>query len=126
MKPTILIADPEEAIRDSLQIVLLEEGYDSAVAASQPAMLELIRNQSYDLIIADVAMLATNVDEFTETVSSSSPSSKIIVTTSYEDVSYILALMRYGIMEYMIKPFEFDELIERIHKLLRQIPQTPS
>lgn len=126
MKPIILIADPEEATRDSLQLVLLEEGYDSTVAASQQDMLEMINKQSYDLIIADVGMLATHVDEFTEKVSSSSPSAKIIVTTSYEDVNYILGLMRYGIMEYLIKPFEFDELIERIHHLLQQIPKTPS
>lgn len=126
MKPLILIADPEEAIRDSLQLVLLDEGYDSAVAASQPIMLEMIRKQPYDLIIADVSMLSTNVDKFKETVASSSPLSEILVTTSYEDLSYILALMHYGIMEYIIKPFEFDELITRIRKLLRQLPHPPS
>lgn len=118
MKPIILIADTEEAIRDSLKFVLSEEGFDSHVATSREEALQKLQQNHFDLVIADISLVNSNAKDFFGTLQSSSSSPEILVTTSYENVRDILSLMHYGVVEYLIKPFEFDELLERVKRLL--------
>ncbi|MBU1097848.1 MAG: sigma-54 dependent transcriptional regulator [Bacteroidetes bacterium] len=118
MSAKILIVDDEKAIRDSLKLVLDEEGYITSVARDGQEALEKIGSEDYDLIITDIKMPNIDGMELLNKTSKISPNSFFIVMTAYASVKTAVEAMRIGAYDYLIKPIEFDDLLLRIKRLI--------
>lgn len=114
----ILVAEPEEAVRESIQITLIEEGYDCHAVCDTVSLLRAIRIHNSNLIIADVHIIYDKIQEILDTQNHYSTVPPFLVILSYEQVGTMLNLMKFGITEYLIKPFSFEELLDRGQKLL--------
>ncbi len=118
MTARILIVDDEKAIRDSLQIVLSEEGFEAEVVTDGLEALQKIEEGGYDLVITDLKMPRLNGMELLEKSSKISPDTFFIIMTAYASVDTAINALRNGAYDYLIKPVEFDDLIIRVKRLL--------
>lgn len=114
----ILIADDEKGIRDSLQLVLEEEGYHTTAVSNGQEALQLIQENEYHLVISDIKMPLLDGMELLEKCSQISPDTFFIVMTAYASVDTAVAALRNGAYDYLLKPVEFDDLLLRVKRLL--------
>lgn len=115
----ILIAETEENIRESIEIILFDEGYACKTIAQSDSLAKSTLSYKPDLIIIDIDLLYDHVQELLKTLNQYSLSPSILVTLSYERVSDMLYLMKFNVTEYIIKPFQFDDMLDRINKMIR-------
>lgn len=113
----ILIVDDEPDFSRVISMWLQNEGYDVDLAANGEEGLEKARSLSPDLIILDVGM--PGKDGYTmlremrsETVLKNTP---VIITTGRSGMTELFAAE--GVKDYLIKPFENEDLLQRIKKL---------
>lgn len=117
---SILIADDEEEIRNSLSIVLREEGYRCATAPNGSTAIEALKEHSFDILVTDLKMPgATGIEVLEEALKYSSDTMTIIIT-AHATVETAIQALRKGAADYILKPLDFDEVILRIENLLKQ------
>ncbi len=122
MSINILIADDEKPIRDSMKMVLEEEGYNIEVVADGEEALQKIQSSrgdnNYDIVITDIKMPKIDGIQLLEKASTISPETFFIIMTAYASVHTAIEALRHGAYDYLIKPIEFDDLVIRIKRLI--------
>lgn len=118
MSAKILIADDEKNIRDSLKLILDEEGYSTDVASDGEEALQKIEKENFDIVITDIKMPKVDGIQLLEASTKKSPDSFFIIMTAYASVKTAIDALRSGAYDYLIKPIEFDDVIFRIKKLI--------
>lgn len=116
--PIILVAEPEESIRKSIDIVLTDEGYKCHCVPDKASLLDEIHACKPDLIIADIHILYHKMPEIVLSLNQYETHPPILVMLSYERVYDMLYLMKFNVTEYLVKPFAFEDMLERIPKLI--------
>lgn len=118
MKGSILIADDEPGIRESLTIVLEDEGFSCTAVKDGAEAIEAIDEASYDIIVSDLKMPnASGLDVLEYALQHASQTLTIIVT-AHATVETAIRALRKGAADYILKPLDFDEVIIRIENLL--------
>ncbi|PID56949.1 MAG: Fis family transcriptional regulator [Ignavibacteriae bacterium] len=118
MEIKILIADDEKGIRDSLKMILDEEGYETTAVENGDEALALIERNEYHLVISDIKMPGLNGIQLLEKGSKISPDTYFIIMTAYASVETAVEALRNGAYDYLLKPVEFDDLLIRVKRLL--------
>ncbi len=117
---SILIADDEQEIRESLSIVLREEGYRCTAVADGEEAIEALKEHSFDILITDLKMpKADGLEVLDEALQRSSDILTVIIT-AHATIETAIQALRKGAADYILKPLDFDEVIIRIEKLLKQ------
>ncbi|MFZ1291099.1 MAG: sigma-54 dependent transcriptional regulator [Melioribacteraceae bacterium] len=114
----ILIADDEKGIRDSLQMILSEEGFQTIAVSDGLEALEQIKNNEFQLVISDIKMPGMDGIELLEKCSKISPETYFIMMTAYASVDTAIGALRNGAYDYLLKPVEFDDILNKIKRLL--------
>lgn len=114
----ILLAEPEEATRESVEMILTDEGYDCYTVCDSESLLRAIHIHRYDLIIADINIVHAEIREILSALGQYPARSPILVTLTYERIGEMLELIKFGVTEYLLKPFPFEDLVERVEKLI--------
>ncbi len=118
MSAKILIVDDEKTIRETLSLILSEEGYTCNTAANGAEALEKVREANYDLIITDLKMPEMGGLELMEKVRTFSSKISVIIITAYASLESAIQALRLGAYDYIIKPIDFDDVILRIQRLM--------
>lgn len=118
MLAKILIVDDEKPIRDSLKMVLAEEGFTTDAAGDGEEALLKIQENSYDIVITDIKMPKLDGMQLLEAVSKISPETFFIIMTAYASVKTAIDALRHGAFDYLIKPVEFEDVIIRVKRLI--------
>ena len=108
----VLIADDQELIRQSLQIVLdskEEISVTDAVADGQ-AVISSIRKKKPDVILMDVRMPKMDGVQCTKIIKDQYPEIKIIILTTFDDDEYVYNALKYGASGYLLKGISMEEL----------------
>lgn len=113
----ILVVDDEKAIRDSLRMILEEEGYDCDTAADGEEALLKIKNSDFDIAISDIKMPKMDGITLLQETAKISPDTFFIIMTAYASVETAIEALRQGAYDYLIKPVEFDDVIIRVKRL---------
>ncbi len=119
MKANILIVDDERSIRDSLEVVLQEEGYGTAVASTGKEALKHAEEQSFDVIITDLKMPEMDGMELLRKCRKMCPQTFIIIITAHGSLESAIQALRIGAYDYILKPFDFDDVLLKIRRMLR-------
>ena len=90
MSARILIADDEKPIRDSLKMILDEEGYSTDTVGDGEEALQKIENENYDIVISDIKMPKIDGMQLLESASKISPETFFVIMTAYASVSTII------------------------------------
>ena len=113
----VLLADEEETFRSSVAVLLRREGYQCDVAASGSEVLELLDREQYDLLITDVR-LPGNTDFELLRVAAVSGVLPVIVVTAYPSLPTAIEAVRCAVVDYLVKPFDFEELLRAVRRAL--------
>jgi len=121
----IMIIDDETDLREMLNLMLQKEGFETNTAENGEEFLNKIDDFQPDLVTLDVMMPGLTTREILEKLKEKKTKPKIILLTVVrysEDEKQRLYEM--GIVDYVTKPFEVDELIDSIHKQIISQQQT--
>ena len=112
----VMIADDQELIRDSLKIVLEQNGdmQVSALASDGQECLDLIEQDRPDVILMDVRMPEVDGVQATRIIKEKYPQVSIIILTTFDDDEYVFNALKYGASGYMLKGVSVSELSSAI------------
>jgi DNA-binding response OmpR family regulator len=110
----ILIVEDEVGILQFLQQGLEEEGYTIVTATDGEKALEMLTNQSFDLVLLDWMLPKLTGLEVCKAYRLQNKTSPIIFLTAKDTVQETIEGLQAGANDYIKKPFSFDELVERI------------
>jgi len=116
-KKRIIICDDEEGVRESLKLIL-EDDYDLSFAATGSEAIEKVKKQPADLIVLDIKMPKMNGLETLKHLRKVSPTTKVIIASGYRSVEAANEAMKCGASDYIVKPFESKEVLEKISAIL--------
>jgi len=119
----ILIIEDDPLIVDLLKLVLRHEDFEIYVAPDGKTALELSRKHRPDLIMLDLLLPDLDGVEVCKRLRTETDV-PILVVTARGDLSDKLNLFALGADDYVVKPFDFDELLARIHAALRRHGKT--
>ena len=118
-RPKILICDDEEGVRESLKLIL-EDNYDLLFAANGPECLKQVKSSGkIDLVMLDIKMPHVDGLEVLKQIKAARPDIKIIMVTGYRSSETAMDAVKYGVAEYIIKPFESREILDAVKKTLK-------
>lgn len=116
----ILVADDEQAVRESLRRSLSFNGYDVVLAEDGAQAVKLIEAEQPELVILDVMMPQMDGLEVCRTLRSSGDDRPILLLTARDGVSDRVAGLDAGADDYLPKPFALEELLARVRSLFRR------
>lgn len=115
----ILIVDDEELIRESLRLDLRDLGYAVDAVASGTEALQLL-HRGYDLLITDLIMEGMNGLEVLRRAKEVDADLAVFILTGHREVEAAIGALRLGADDYLIKPYEHAEMVERVQSCLQQ------
>ncbi|MCH6545058.1 MAG: response regulator transcription factor [Deltaproteobacteria bacterium] len=114
----ILIADDEESFLYSTADILRREGYDCSCASDARAATEMLRKDSYDLLIADIKMQGNSDLEFIKALPQIAEGMPVILVTGYPSLNSAIESVQLPVVAYLVKPFELNELLVRVKDVI--------
>jgi len=118
--PTVLVVDDDEAIRTALERALGLEGFAVSTVAGGHTALEAVADRPPDVIVLDVVMPDLDGVSVTKDLRGQGRQMPILVLSALDEVDDRVAGLQAGADDYLIKPFAVDELVARLHALLRR------
>lgn len=117
----ILIAEDEKDIAHSLRKNFEIEGYNSEVAYNGEEAIKLIQEKKFDLILLDWRMPKISGIQILKFLREEKKLTiPIILLTALTDISNKVEALEFGADDYITKPFSFNELVARIHAIMRR------
>ncbi len=116
----LLVVEDSEIMRQSLVTGLQDAGYIVDSAADGEEGLWYVSEQDYDLIVLDIMLPKLNGFELLARLRDAGHMELVLLLTARDDVSDRVKGLRQGADDYLVKPFDFDELLARIEALLRR------
>jgi len=115
----ILVVDDEEAIREVVATMLEAKGYRCTAVSNGRAAQEQIKKVTPDLVLSDMIMPEMDGIKLLEWVRQYDPEVPIIMVTAIHDISTALEAIRRGAYDYILKPFEKDQLFLGVGRALQ-------
>lgn len=124
-KPDILIVDDERAVCDLLKDDLTEQGYLCTTALDGVQALTELEKQDFDIVLLDIKLPGMSGMEVLRRIRSNHPDTATIMITCLNSADTMVEALRLGAWEYIIKPFDLDEVSTNIGKLLKTKKHSP-
>ena len=116
----ILVIEDEKRVADLLKIGLEENGYQVMVAYDGEVGLRLFRTNTFELIISDIILPKCNGFELCQEIRKTNEQIPILMLTALGTADDKLEGFDVGADDYMVKPFDFRELLARVKALLKR------
>jgi len=117
-QPHLLVVDDEEIIQDFLCEFLGQQGYRVTSADNGQEGLARIREARPDLVISDVNMPLMSGIELLQRLREIPDAPPVILLTGYADIGTAIEALKIGAHDYMLKPVQTDDLLNRVRNLL--------
>ncbi len=117
-KRTILIIDDEEPIRKILGLHLTKEGYRVIQSSGGSEVFNLLRGNSYEVVISDIRMPGVDGVEILDFLTQKYDTVPVIMLTGVLDLSTAVDVMKKGAFDYITKPVRKEELIGTVERAL--------
>ncbi|HLL42657.1 MAG TPA: response regulator transcription factor [Segetibacter sp.] len=117
-KASILLVEDEENLHDALKLNLELEGYEITSAYNGNEALKAIKDEYFDLIIMDVMLPQMDGVSVTETIRIQNNEVPILILSAKNSSADRVLGLKKGADDYMVKPFNLEELLLRVDKLI--------
>ena len=117
---SILLVEDEENLQEALKLNLELEGYEVTSAMDGAAALKAVQSEYFDLIIMDVMLPEMDGITVTETVRISNNEVPILILSAKNSSTDRVLGLKKGADDYLTKPFNLEELLLRVHKLINK------
>jgi DNA-binding NtrC family response regulator len=115
-KSRVLIIDDEPDFLETIVKRLKKRNLDATGVGSGEDALRAIENESFDVAILDMRMPGMDGIETLKEIKRKSPLTEVIMLTGHASVESGMQGMQLGAFDYMIKPADFEELIEKVQQ----------
>jgi DNA-binding NtrC family response regulator len=116
---SILVVDDEEGVRDSMRLCL-EEDCDVFEARDGAGAIEILRSKEVDVVMLDQRMPGESGTTILPRIHALDPTIVVILATAVRDVQTAVEAMRLGAYDYLVKPFDMDDIIRRVQRALEK------
>jgi len=118
-KPRILVIDDEPAMRESLNDWLMEDGYEVGLAENGPAGISMVKDKKWEVILLDLKMPGMDGLEVLKALRGTTDA-EILIMTAYATVDTAVQAMKEGAFDYLVKPFDPDEIEMQIKRIVER------
>lgn len=122
----ILVVEDEENLHDALKLNLEMEGYNVSSSFDGADALKQIQSAHFDLIILDVMLPSLDGFAITESVRLQHIETPILILSAKNTSANRVQGLKFGADDYLTKPFNLEELLLRVSKLLRKSTSVPT
>jgi len=119
-KPSILLVEDEENLHETLKMNLELEGYDVTSAFDGAAAMKAVENEYFDLIIMDVMLPEIDGVTVTQNIRLTNTEVPILILSAKNSSTDKVLGLKKGADDYLTKPFNLEELLLRVQKLIRK------
>lgn len=116
----ILLIDDDEVIRNSLSLFFAREGCNLLAVETAEQGIEVLKNQHYDIIIADYSLPGIDGLEFFKRIKDIYPYSMKILITSYKDDKVVSEAAKIGIQDFIEKPFTTNTIEQTLSHVIKE------
>ena len=116
----LLIVDDEEAVRNLFQRILAEAGYSVVTAANGQEALDKMSELNVGVVLLDITMPGMSGMEVLKQLTSNWPETCVIMATAVADAQTAIEAMKLGAYDYIIKPFDRDDLILKVQRAIEK------
>jgi len=117
---TLLVADDDPGVRESLERTLTREGYRVVLASDGRAALERVQAGGVDLIVTDLKMPGLTGLDLLRAAKAIRPDVDVILLTAFGTVEEAVKAMKDGAYDFLTKPFRREQLLKLIDKALER------
>ena len=119
MSERIVIIDDEEKMRRILEMDLSEQGYEIYLAQGGEEGIKILQEKDVDLVITDMKMPGIDGLKVLEMAKELDPDRPVILMTAYGTIETAVKAIKEGAYDYILKPFELEEMNVLVEKALR-------
>lgn len=119
-KPSILLVEDEENLHEALKMNLEMEGYAVTSAYDGLAALKAVENEYFDLIIMDIMLPEIDGVNVTQNIRITNNEVPILILSAKNTSEDKVLGLKKGADDYMTKPFNLEELLLRVQKLINK------
>jgi len=125
----VLIVDDEENVRDLIQRILKEAGYEVVTATDGEEAIDALRRTNVGVVLLDIKMPRMSGMEVLKHITTRRPDISVIMVTGSADAGTAVEAMKMGAYDYVTKPFDGDDLIRKVkmaaEKMTEKMTQEP-
>ena len=125
MREYILIVEDDNDISAMLQELLQQNGYDTSQAYSGTEALFYIEKELPTALILDLMLPGMSGEDLLVKIKQEHPEVAVIISSAKEDTKTRIELLRAGADDYIVKPYDVDELLARLEAVLRRSSRGP-
>ncbi len=118
-KITILVVDDELSIREAFSDWLKQDGFEVETAADGQEALARVKERHYDIMLVDVKMPRMDGITLLKHLKEEDPDIAVVMMTAHGAIQDAVEAMKLGANDYLLKPFELEELSLTIEKLVQ-------
>jgi two-component system response regulator FlrC len=116
---TVLVVEDDRPLQDALVSTLETAGFHVLAAADGGEALKLLNDTAVDLVVSDVQMQPVDGRELLRRLLERPSAPPVLLMTAYGTIDQAVAAMREGAVDYLVKPFEAEELERRVARYAR-------
>jgi DNA-binding NtrC family response regulator len=120
MSCKLLLVDDEKTMVKYLSKRLIKRGFEISIAYNGMDALEQVRENDFDVVLLDVLMPGMNGIDTLKEIKKIKPRTEIIMLTGHASVEVGIEGMKAGAFNYIMKPFDPNELVAEIHLACEQ------
>lgn len=119
----LLVVDDDPDICSLIVDGLSEEAYSICSCVSGEQALELVEQERFDLVLADIRMPHITGVDLLQHIREVSRDTKVILMTAYASIDTAIEAVRHDAFDYLVKPFSLKELRQRVHCALAEVDE---
>jgi two-component system, NtrC family, response regulator AtoC len=114
---TVLIVDDEALVRWSLRERFLQQGYSVLESGTAIDAVREFSRGGVDVVLLDCRLPDSDGIAVLRVMKTLSPQAKVILMTAFPTIENASEAAQYGARDYLVKPFDLDDVVERVEKL---------
>jgi two-component system response regulator FlrC len=116
---TILVVEDDRPLQEAIVSTLEAAGFNVLAASDGGEALKVLERSSVDLVVSDVQMQPVDGRELLRKLRQRQSALPVLLMTAYGTIDQAVAAMREGAVDYLVKPFEAEELERRVARYVR-------
>ncbi len=117
----ILLVDDDNVILETVSANLKQRGYALTTAESGEEAIMLMKSKNFHLVLTDLKMKQVSGIQVLKEAKKSNPEALVIILTGFADVTSAIEALRLRAEDYLIKPFELEELYFRVARCFEKL-----
>jgi len=117
---SMLIVEDDAQLRDAIVDTLQLEKIKTFEANSAESAIDFLKKQTVDMVLSDISMGALSGFDLLNHIKSQYPSIPVVLMTAYGEVEKAVQAIQQGAMDYLVKPFEVNVLVETVNQFRNQ------